>query len=129
MIYADMSKDELLKLGCEKVAVTDLARDDMAEAVEDAFRYDRLVLATTTYNMDIFPPMKEFINHLTERNFQNRTVAMVENGSWAPVAQRVMKGMLEKSKNITFCENCVHIKSAVNDANKAEIKALAQELT
>ena len=124
-----MLKDELLKLGCEKVAVTDLARDDMAEAVEDAFRYDRLVLATTTYNMDIFPPMKEFINHLTERNFQNRTVAMVENGSWAPVAQRVMKGMLEKSKNITFCENCVHIKSAVNDANKAEIKALAQELT
>lgn len=124
-----MLKDELLKLGCEKVEVTDLARDDMAEAVEDAFRYDRLVLATTTYNMDIFPPMKEFINHLTERNFQNRTVAMVENGSWAPVAQRVMKGMLEKSKNITFCENCVHIKSAVNDANKAEIKALAQELT
>lgn len=124
-----MLKDELLKLGCEKVAVTDLARDDMAEAVEDAFRYDRLVLATTTYNMDIFPPMKEFINHLTERNFQNRTVAMMENGSWAPVAQRVMKGMLEKSKNITFCENCVHIKSAVNDANKAEIKALAQELT
>lgn len=124
-----MLKDELLKLGCEKVAVTDLARDDMAEAVEDAFRYDRLVLATTTYNMDIFPPMKEFINHLTERNFQNRTVAMMENGSWAPAAQRVMKGMLEKSKNITFCENCVHIKSAVNDANKAEIKALAQELT
>lgn len=123
-----MLKDELLKLGCEKVEVTDLARDDMAEAVEDAFRYDRLVLATTTYNMEIFPPMKEFINHLTERNYQSRTVGMIENGSWALAAERVMKSMLEKSKNITLCENCVHIKSAVNDANKAEIKALAQEL-
>ena len=123
-----MLADELNKLGCEKVVTCDLAREDMAEAVEDAFRYDRLVLATTTYNMDIFPFMKEFIDHLTERNYRNRTIGMIENGSWAAAAQRVMKTMLEKSKNITFTENNVHIKSAVNDENVAEIKALAEEL-
>ena len=114
--------------GCPKVVVTDLARDDMAEAVEDAFRYGKLVLATTTYNGDIFPFMKEFIHHLTERNFQNRTVAFVENGSWAPMAAKVMGKMLEGSKNLTIAENTVHIQSAMNDVSKAQIAALAQEL-
>ena len=99
--------DKLRESGCPKVVVNDLARCDMAEAVEDAFRYSKLVLATTTYNADIFPFMREFINHLTERNFQNRTVAFIENGSWAPLAAKVMKGMLEKSKNLTFAENTV----------------------
>ena len=119
---------ELVALGCPKVVVTDLARDDMAEAVEDAFRYDRLVLATTTYNADVFPFMKEFIHHLTERSYQNRTVAMMENGSWAPTAARVMVKMLENSKNLTFTENNVKILSALNDESRAQIKALAQEL-
>ena len=119
---------ELEALGCPKVVVTDLARDDMAEAVEDAFRYDRLVLATTTYNADVFPFMKEFIHHLTERNYQNRTVAMMENGSWAPNAARVMAKMLEGSKNLTFTENNVKIFSALSDESRAQIKALAQEL-
>lgn len=123
-----MLANELESLGCEKVVTCDLARCDMAEAVEDAFRYDRLVLATTTYNMDIFPFMKEFIDHLTERNYQNRTIGMIENGSWVPAAERVMKTMLEKSKNITYTENNVHIKSAVNEENIEQIKALAKEL-
>ena len=114
--------------GCPKVVVNDLARCDMAEAVEDAFRYGKLVLATTTYNGDIFPFMKEFIHHLTERNYQNRTVAMMENGSWAPVAAKVMAKMLEGSKNITYTQNNVKILCAMNDANKAQIEALAQEL-
>jgi len=114
--------------GC-KVTVTDLARDDMAEAVEDAFRYDRLVLATTTYNGDIFPFMKEFIHHLTERNFQNRTVAFIENGSWAPMAAKVMTRMLEGCKNLTFAENTVTIRSALSDTSRAQIDALATELT
>ena len=114
--------------GCPKVTVTDLARDDMAEAVEDAFRYGKLVLATTTYNGDIFPFMKEFIHHLTERNFQNRTVAFIENGSWAPVAARVMGKLLEGSKNLTFAQNSVKILSALNDDSRAQIEALAQEL-
>ena len=112
----------------QKVTVADLARDDMAEAVEDAFRYGKLVLATTTYNGDMFPFMKEFINHLTERSYQNRTVAFVENGSWAPVAGKFMKKMLENSKNLTFCENTVKIFSAMNDKNVAEIDALVEEL-
>ena len=112
----------------KKVALTDLARDDMAEAVEDAFRYSKLVLATTTYNGDIFPFMKEYIHHLTERNYQNRTVGMIENGSWAPVAAKVMRKMLEGSKNLTFTENNVKILSALNDASKAQIEALAEEL-
>lgn len=123
-----MLEEELTKSGC-KVAVNDLARCDMAEAVEDAFRYDRLVLATTTYNGDIFPFMKTFIDALTERNYQNRTIAFIENGSWAPVATKIMKGMFEKSKNITFTENSVKILSAVNDENVTQIKALADELT
>ena len=112
----------------QKVALNDLARCDMAEAVEDAFRYGKLVLATTTYNGDIFPFMKEFIHHLTERNYQNRTIGLMENGSWAPVAARIMKGMFEKSKNITFAENSVKILSALSDDSRAQIDALAEEL-
>ena len=119
---------EKLETKGQKVVVADLARDDMAEAVEDAFRYGKLVLATTTYNGDMFPFMKEFINHLTERSYQNRTVAFVENGSWAPVAGKFMKKMLENSKNLTFCENSVKIFSAMNDKNVAEIDALVEEL-
>ena len=113
----------------QKVTVADLARDDMAEAVEDAFRYGKLVLATTTYNGDMFPFMKEFINHLTERSYQNRTVAFMENGSWAPVAGKFMRKMLENSKNLTFTEATVKIFSAMNDKNVAEIDALVEELT
>lgn len=120
--------DELKGKGCPKVAVTNLAREDMAEAVEDAFRYGKIVLATTTYNGGIFPFMHEFINHLTERNYQNRTIAIIENGTWATMAEKTIKGMLEKSKNITYTENNVHIKSAVSDINRAEISALAEEL-
>ncbi len=119
---------KLLAKGAKKVVVTDLARDDMAEAVEDAFRYSKLVLATTTYNGEIFPFMREFINHLTERNYQNRTVAFIENGSWAPTAARVMKGMLEKSKDITYAETTVKIMSALNTASEAQLDALADEL-
>ena len=124
----ELLAQELEKQGCPKVSVTDLARDDMAEAVEDAFRYSKLVLATTTYNADIFPFMKEFIHHLTERNYQNRTVAFVENGSWAPTAAKVMAKMLEGSKNLTIAENSVRILSAVNEQNREQITALAEEL-
>ena len=113
--------------GCH-VKVFDLARDDMAEAVEAAFQYGKLVLATTTYNAEIFPFMHTFITHLTERNFQNRTVALIENGSWMPVAAKVMRGLFEKSKNLTFTETTVTIKSALNDASKAQLDALASEL-
>ena len=120
--------EKLKANGCPKVVLNDLARCDMAEAVEDAFRYSKLVLATTTYNAEIFPFMREFINHLTERNFSNRTVAFIENGSWAPVAAKVMRGMFEKSKNITFAENTVKILSALNDESKAQMDALVQEL-
>ncbi len=120
--------DMLKANGCPKVVVTDLARSDMAEAVEDAFRYSKLVLATTTYNADIFPFMREFINHLTERNFSNRTVAFIENGSWAPLAAKVMRGMLECSKKLTFAENTVKIMSALNDESSAQLEALADEL-
>ena len=120
---------ELLKArGCPKVVVADLARDEMFETVEDAFRYGKLVLATTTYNADIFPFMRTFISHLTERNYQNRTVGLVENGSWAPMAARVMKGLFEKSKGITFCRNEVRILSALNDQSRAQLAALADEL-
>ena len=114
--------------GCEKVAVSNLARCDMAEAVEDAFRYDRLVLATTTYNGGVFPFMQEFLHHLTERNFKNRTVGIIENGSWAPMAEKVIKASLEKSPNLKFTEAGVHIKSALNEENRKEILALAKEL-
>ena len=121
-------EEKLKEKGCPKVAVADLARDDMAEAVEDAFRYGKIVLATTTYNGDIFPFMREYISNLTERNFQNKTVALIENGSWAATAANVMKRMLEKSKNITYTETGVKIMSALSDANKVEIEALAEEL-
>ena len=120
--------DQLRAKGCPKVVVNDLARSDMAECVEDAFRYSKLVLATTTYNADIFPFMKEFIHHLTERNFSNRTVAFVENGSWAPMAAKVMKGMLEGCKNLTFAENGVKIMSALNEESNSQITALSDEL-
>jgi len=120
---------EKLEAKGQKVTVTDLARDDMAEAVEDAFRYGKLVLATTTYNGDIFPFMKEYIHHLTERNYQNRTVGFIENGSWAPMAAKVMKKMLEGSKNLSFTDTTVKIFSAMNEKNVAEIDALVEELT
>ena len=112
----------------QKVSLFDLARCDMAEAVEDAFRYSKLVLATTTYNGDIFPFMRTFIEHLTERNYQSRTIAFIENGSWAPVATKVMKSMFENSKNITFAENNVKILSAMNDETVTALNALAEEL-
>jgi len=120
--------DLLREKGCPKVTVNDLARCDMAEAVEDAFRYGKLVLATTTYNGEIFPFMREFINHLTERNFQNRTIGFIENGSWAPMATKVMKGMLEKSKSLTFTEATVRIMSAPNSETEVQLTALADEL-
>ena len=121
-------KEMLEARSCPKVAIADLARDDQAEAVEDAFRYGKLVLATTTYNMDIFPWMRHFIDHLTERNFQNRTVAFIENGSWAPNAMRVMKGMFEKSKDLIYCENNVTIRGSLNEQSEAKLAALADEL-
>ena len=121
-------RELLLAKGCPKVAVSDLARDDQPEAVEDAFRYGRLVLATTTYNMDVFPWMRHFIEHLTERNYQNRTVAFIENGSWAPNAAKVMRGMFANSKNIVFCENTVTIKGALSAESEAKLAALADEL-
>ena len=120
---------EKLEAKGQKVSVTDLARDDMAEAVEDAFRYGKLVLATTTYNGDIFPFMKEYIHHLTERNFQNRTIALMENGSWAPVAAKIMRKMLEGSKNLTFTNTVVKILSAVSEENLAQLDAMAEELS
>ena len=124
----ELLADKLKANGCPKVAVTDLARDDMAEAVEDAFRYGKIVLATTTYNAEIFPFMREFINHLVERGFKNKTVGLIENGSWAPLAAKTMKGMLEGCKNLTFTDTTVKILSALNDESKAQIEALADEL-
>ena len=125
---AEMLADQLKANGCPKVALNDLAREDMAECVEDAFRYGRIVLATTTYNAEIFPFMRTFIEELTERNFSNRTVGFIENGSWAPQAEKVMKKMLEGCKNLTFAEHTVHIKSALNEESTAQITALAAEL-
>ena len=124
----ELLAEKLEAKGCPKVVVADLARCDMAEAVEDAFRYSKLVLATTTYNGDMFPFMKTFIDHLTERNYSNRTVAFIENGSWAPMATKVMQGMLEKCKNITYAENGVKILSALNEQSYAQLRALAAEL-
>ena len=124
----ELLAEKLAAYGCEKVVLADLAREDMAEAVEDAFRYDRLVLASTTYNGDVFPYMKEFIHHLTERGFRNRTVAFMENGTWAPTAARVMGKMLESCKDLTFAENSVKILSALNDDSRSQIDALAKEL-
>ena len=120
--------DKLKENGCPKVVVCDLARDEMTEAVEDAFRYGKLVLATTTYNADIFPFMKQFIDHLTERNYQNRTIGLIENGSWAPLAVKIMTGMFEKSKILTWLDTSVTIKSALNDDSRAQIEAMAKEL-
>ena len=119
---------KLEEKGCPKVVLQDLARTDMAEAVEDAFRYGKIVLATTTYNGDIFPFMKEFIHHLKDHNFQNRTIGFIENGSWAPVAAKFMAKYLEGCKNLTFTENTVKIYSAMNDENRAQVEALAAEL-
>ena len=124
----ELLAQKLTEKGCPKVVVNDLARCDMAEAVEDAFRYGKLVLATTTYNGDVFPFMKEFIHHLTERNYQNRTVGLMENGSWAPVASKVMTKMLEGSKNLTFTDTTVKSFSALNDHSRAQIDSLAPEL-
>lgn len=120
--------DKLRARGCPKVVVNDLARCDMAEAVEDAFRYGKLVLATTTYNADIFPYMRTFIESLTEREYKNRTIAFIENGTWAPLAAKIMKGMFEKSKGITFAESTVHIRSALNEESMTELEALSDEL-
>ena len=125
---AELLAEKLKEKGCPKVVVTDLAREDMAEAVEDAFRYGKLVLATTTYNGDIFPFMKTFIEHLTERNYQNRTIGLIENGSWASTAGKVMTGMFEKSKNITWLETSVKIMSSMDEQNKADIEKMAEEL-
>ena len=125
---AELLAQKLNEKGCPKTVIADLAREDMAEAVEDAFRDGKIVLATTTYNADIFPFMKQFICELTERNYQNRTIGIIENGSWASTAAKVIKGMFEKSKNITFAENVVSIKSAVKQDNIAQIEALADEL-
>ena len=125
---ANILADKLKAKGCPKVVLNDLARCDMYEAVEDAFRYGKIVLATTTYNGDIFPYMREFINHLTERNFQNRTVAFIENGTWAPMAAKIMSKMLENSKNLTIVEQKVSIMSALNEDSNAQIDALADEL-
>lgn len=125
---AEKLAEKLTEKGCPKVVVADLAREDMAECVEDAFRYDRLVLASITYNGDVFPYMKTFIHDLTERNYQNRTVAFMENGSWGPMAAKTMKGMLEGCKNLTFAETTVTVRSALNDASESQIAALADEL-
>ncbi|MDD6094762.1 MAG: flavin reductase [Clostridia bacterium] len=125
----ELLAERLKAKGCPKVAVNDLARVDMAEAVEDAFRYGKIVLATTTYNADIFPFMKEFINHLTERGFKNKTVGLIENGSWAPLAAKTMRTMLDGCKNLTFTASTVKITSALNDESKAQIEAMADELT
>ena len=124
----ELLAEKLKEKGCPKVVVTDLAREDMAEAVEDAFRYGKIVLASTTYNGDVFPFMKTFIEHLTERNYQNKTIGLIENGSWASMAGKVMRGMFEKSKNITWTENNVKVMSAVKEENVKEIEALAEEL-
>ena len=124
----ELLAEKLQEKGAPKVVIHDLARTDMAEAVEDAFRYGKLVLATTTYNADIFPFMKEYIHHLTERNFQNRTIGLVENGSWAPMAAKVMRKMFEGSKNLTFADTAVKILSALSDDSKGQIEALANEL-
>ena len=121
-------KEALVKRGCPKVAVADLARDDMPETVEDAFRYGKLVLAAPTYNGDVFPVMRTFIDHLLERQYQNRTVAFIENGTWAPMAAKAMKGLLATAKNLTFAETTVTVRSALNDVSRGQIAALAAEL-
>lgn len=125
---AKLLAEKLSENGCKKVVMSDLARSDMAENVEDAFKYGKLVLATTTYNGDVFPFMREFIAHLTERNYQNRKIGFIENGSWAPIAAKIMKEKFASSKNVTFAENTVTIISALNETSMAQINALAKEL-
>jgi flavorubredoxin len=125
---AELLQKELLDRGVPTVEISDLARCDMAEAVEDAFRYEKLVLATTTYNSEIFPFMKQFIDHLVERNYQKRTIGFIENGSWAPTAGRIMKGMFKDCKDITIAEPMVTIKSALNADSEAALAALAEEM-
>ena len=125
---AKLLRDEIAALGYEKVVLYDLARCDMAKATADAFRYSKLVLASATYNADVFPFMREYINHLTERGFKNRTVALIENGSWAPMAAKTMRAMLDGAKEITYAETTVKILSALNEDSKAAIRALAEEL-
>ena len=120
--------EKLKEKGCPKVAVSDLARDDMAECVEDAFRYGKIVLATTTYNSDIFPFMRTFIETLTEHGFRGRKIGLIENGSWAPTAAKVMKGLLENCRDTVFAETQVKILSAITDENRAQIAALADEM-
>ena len=124
----ELLAEKLKEKGCPKVVVTDLAREDMAEAVEEAFRYGKIVLASTTHNGDVLPFMKTFIEHLTERNYQNKTIGLIENGSWASMAGKVMTGMFEKSKNITWLETSVKIMSSMDDQNKADIEKMAEEL-
>jgi len=124
----EMLAEMLRKRGCPKVVVADLARDEMFETIEDAFRYGKIVLATTTYNAEIFPFMRTFISHLTERNYQNRTIGIIENGSWAPAAARIIKNLFSKSKDIRFCDSVVTIKSALSADSTAQLEALADEL-
>ena len=124
----ELLEQKLIEKGCPKVVVNDLARCDMAEAVEDAFRYGKLVLATTTYNGDIFPFMKEFIHHLIERNYRSRTIGLMENGTWAPTAAGTMRKMFDLSKDLSFCDTSVKILSALSESSRAQIEALAEEL-
>lgn len=126
---AELLRDELMKNGCEKVVISDLARSDLAENIEDAFRYSKLVLASVTYNSDVFPHMKAFIDGLTERGYKNRTVGIIENGSWAPVAAKVIQKKLSESKGIIFADTVVTVRSALNDAAREQISRLAAELT
>ena len=121
-------KEILEAKGAKKVAITDLSRDDMAEAIEDAFRYDKMVLAAATYDGGVFPCMEDFLHHLKSKNFQKRAVALIENGSWAPMAAKTMKGLLEQMKEITICDKVVSIKSALKEATIPEMEALADEL-
>lgn len=125
---AELLRDKLVEKGCPKIAIADLAREDMAECVEDGFRYGKIVLATTTYNAEIFPFMNQYIDSLVERNYQNRTIGIIENGSWAPMAAKVIKSKFEKSKDITFADSIVSIKSALKPENISQIEAMADEL-
>ena len=122
-------KEILESKGSKKVAITDLSRDDMAEAIEDAFRYDKMVLAAASYDGGVFPCMEDFLHHLKSKNFQKRTVALIENGTWAPVAARTMRAVLEQMKDITICDKVVSIKSVMKEADIPEMEALAEELT
>ena len=124
----ELLADKLKAKGCPKVSVADLAREDMAEAVEDAFRYGKLVIASTTYNADVFPFMRTFLEHLVERGYKKRTIGVIENGSWAPMAAKVMKGILEPCKDLKFTNASVKIMSAMNEENKQQIESLANEL-